>query len=96
VPEDAVVTLDLPVVAAARPADAEVGAAHRQDPGRAAQVGGLTAVFELRRQGAEAGRHRRPLKGADLAGAYFFPIPARSSTTPPQTIERGPEGLTLG
>ncbi|HEX4198790.1 MAG TPA: protein-disulfide reductase DsbD domain-containing protein [Caulobacteraceae bacterium] len=97
VPEDAQLSLDLPVAAANPPAEphwgpaiaATLAAAPRASPAlKAAMTPGAAAV-KLSIAGA-------PLKGADVAGAYFYPYDGEAiDAAQPQAIERGPDGLTL-
>jgi thiol:disulfide interchange protein DsbD len=95
IPESAALTLDLPVAAAAEPsaaADALARAAARIPrplPGGAAAVTLSGGVVRL-------GVAAPVLMGADVSGAYFFPYSQTAVLHPqPQTIERGPDGLTL-
>jgi thiol:disulfide interchange protein len=96
VPEDANLTLDLPVVAAGPPVEphwgpriaATLAAAPKPSPLLAAAMT-PGAVLKLSVAGSA-------LKGADFAGAYFYPYDGEAiDAAAPQAIERGPEGLTL-
>ncbi len=92
VPEDAVLTLDLPVVAAPAPADPKWGPVIARTLAAIPRSAGLTAAFEAGKLAIVGA----PLKGADMAGAYFYPYSGKAlDHAKPQTIERGPEGLTL-
>jgi len=96
VPEDAVVTLALPVVAGAPQADPKWGAKVAETLAKAPKPAGLKAVFELQGSVLKLAVTGAPLKGADLSGAFFFPYSGKVIEHPPeQAIERGPEGLTL-
>jgi len=96
VPEDAKLTLLLPVVAGAPTADPKWGAIVGEALAKAPKPAGLKAVFKLDGQTLKLAVTGGPLKGADLAGAYFFPYsPKVIEHAADQAIERGPEGLTL-
>jgi thiol:disulfide interchange protein DsbD len=96
VPEDAVLTLSLPVVARTAPPDPRWGAAIARTVARAPKPAGLAAAFERRGGAVALGVTGAPLEGADLARAYFYPFSGTAIVqTAPQAIERGPQGLTL-
>lgn len=96
VPEDAVVTLTLPVVAGAPAADPKWGARVADTLAKAPKPAGLKAVFNLQGGVLKLAVTGAPLKGADLSGAFFYPYSGKVIEHPPaQGIERGPEGLTL-
>ena len=96
VPEDAVVTLTLPVVAGMPQTDPKWGAKVADTLARAPKPAGLKAVFELQGSVLKLAVTGAPLKGADLSGAFFYPYSGKVIEHPPaQAIERGPEGLTL-
>ncbi|HZC17925.1 MAG TPA: protein-disulfide reductase DsbD domain-containing protein [Caulobacteraceae bacterium] len=97
VPEDADLSLDLPVVVSNPPGDphwgpriaATLAAAPRPSPALKAAMTPGAATVKLSIAGAR-------LKGADLAGAYFYPYDGDAiDAAQPQAIERGPDGLTL-
>ena len=96
VPESGQLALDLPVAAGAPGLDprfgepiAKVLAAAPKPEDLAAAVSRQGGVLKLAITGAV-------LKGADAAGAYFYPYdPAVIDHAKPQTVERGPDGLTL-
>jgi len=97
IPEDAVLTLDLPIVAGAPGPDPKWGAAVAKTLADAPKSAGLKAVFKLEGGVLKLAVTGAPLKGADMAGAYFFPYSGKViDHAADQTIERGPEGLTLG
>jgi DsbC/DsbD-like thiol-disulfide interchange protein len=84
VPEDAVVTLTLPVVAGVPATDPEVGRQDRRDPGQGPQAGGAEGCVRTARRGAEAGRDRRAAEGRrPVRARSSIPIPARSSSIRP-------------
>jgi thiol:disulfide interchange protein DsbD len=96
VPEDAVVTLTLPVVAGMPQADPNWGAKVADTLAKAPKPAGLKAVFNLQGSVLKLAVTGAPLKGADFAGAFFYPYSGKVIEHPPeQAIERGPEGLTL-
>ncbi|MDO8799248.1 protein-disulfide reductase DsbD [Phenylobacterium sp.] len=96
VPEDAVLTLDLPVVAAPPQPDARWGAAVTKALDAAPKPAGLTATFSKTEAGLKLAIAGAPLKGVDQSQAYFYPFKGTViDHAKPQAIERGPEGLTL-
>lgn len=96
VPEDAVVTLTLPVVAGMPGTDPKWGAKVAETLAKAPKPAGLKAVFELQGSVLKLAVTGAPLKGADVSGAFFYPYSGKVIEHPPeQAIERGPEGLTL-
>ncbi|MBX3483894.1 protein-disulfide reductase DsbD [Phenylobacterium sp.] len=96
IPEDATLTLALPVTAAPAPLDPQWGAKIRKVLADAPKPAGLTGAFETQGQAVKLAITGAVLKGADLAGAYFFPFSGTViDHAQPQAIERGPEGLTL-
>jgi thiol:disulfide interchange protein len=94
VPEDAVLTLDLPVVAKPQPgrwAD-QVAATLAKAP----KPAGLTAAFQNEGGVLKLAVTGPALRGADFSDAYFFPFSGKTLVhRDPQAIERGPDGLTL-
>ena len=96
VPEDADVAITLPVTAAPAAADLQWGEAIAKALQAAPKPAGLTAVFQPGKTGLSLAVTGDVLKGADVAGAYFYPYsPTVLDHAKPQAIERGPEGLTL-
>ena len=96
IPEDAVVTLALPVVAGVPGPDPKWGAKVTETLAKAPKPAGLKAVFELRDGVLKLAVTGAPLKGADMSGAFFYPYSGKVIEHPPeQAIERGSEGLTL-
>ena len=96
VPEEARLSLLLPVVAGAPRADPEWGAAVGEALAKAPKPAGLKAVFKLEGQTLKLAVTGGPLKGSDMAGAYFFPYsPKAIEHAADQAVDRGPEGLTL-
>jgi thiol:disulfide interchange protein DsbD len=96
VPEDAVVTLTLPVVSGMPQTDPKWGARIAETLAKAPKPTGLKAVFDLQGGVLKLAVTGPPLKGADVSGAFFYPYSGKVIEHPPeQAIERGPEGLTL-
>lgn len=96
IPEDAVLTLDLPVVAGVPGPDPKWGAVVAKTLADAPKPAGLKAVFKLDGGVLKLAVTGAPLKGADMAGAYFYPYSGKViDHAADQTIERGAEGLTL-
>ncbi|HEX6860712.1 MAG TPA: thioredoxin family protein [Caulobacteraceae bacterium] len=95
VPEDAVLTLALPVAAEPKP-NPRWNEAIAATLAAAPKPAGLTATFRQEGDKVRLAITGAPLKGADMAGAYFFPFSGKViSHRDPQLVERGPEGLTL-
>ena len=96
VPEDAVVTLTLPVVAGVPGPDPKWGAQVADTLAKAPKPAGLKAMFHLDGSVLKLAVTGAPLKGADVSGAFFYPYSGKVIEHPPeQGIERGPDGLTL-
>jgi thiol:disulfide interchange protein DsbD len=96
VPEDAVLTLELPVTAGPAPADPKWGPRIAAALAAAPRPAALTAAFQPGPAGVALGIAGAPLRGVDAAGAYFFPFDGTViDHAKPQAIERGPDGLTL-
>lgn len=96
IPESANLELKLPVTDAPAPADPAWGAKIAKALADAPKPAGLTAAFQTAGGALKLAVTGAPLKGADMAGAYFFPFSGTAiDHAKPQAIERGPEGLTL-
>jgi len=96
VPEEAVLSLTLPVAAGPVRRDPRWGAPIAAALAAAPKPAGLTARFARTGTGLTLAVVGSPLKAADLGQAYFFPFDgAVIDHAAPQVIERGPEGLTL-
>jgi thiol:disulfide interchange protein DsbD len=96
VPEDAELSLLLPVVAGSAGADPKWGGKIAEVLAKAPKPAGLKAVFKPDGQALKLAVTGAPLKGADMAGAYFFPYSSKAiEHAAEQAIDRGPEGLTL-
>ena len=96
VPEDDALSLTLPVTAAPAPQDPRWGPPIAAALAAAPKPAGLAAVFQPRASGVALAVTGAALKGADMAGAYFYPFESTViDHAKPQVIERGPDGLTL-
>jgi thiol:disulfide interchange protein len=96
IPEDAVLSLQLPVTAGPAPMDPTWGPRIEKVLAEAPKPAGLQAAFQKDGSAVKLAITGAALKGADLAGAYFFPFAGTViDHAKPQPIERGPEGLTL-
>lgn len=96
VPEDADLTLSLPVVASGPAQDPvngpKIAAALEASP----KPGFAKAVFTQSGKTLKLAVFGEGLKGADFADSYFYPYAADViDHSKPQTIERGPGGLTF-
>jgi thiol:disulfide interchange protein len=96
VPEDDALTLTLPVTGATASEDPKWGDAVEAAVAAAPKPAALSAVFQPHGTSLALAVTGPPLKGADMAGAYFYPFESTViDHAKPQAIERGPEGLTL-
>jgi thiol:disulfide interchange protein/DsbC/DsbD-like thiol-disulfide interchange protein len=96
VPEDDALSLTLPVTPASAPLDPKWGGPIAAALAAAPKPAGLAAVFQPRGPGVALAITGAALKGADLAGVYFYPFESTViDHAKPQPIERGPDGLTL-
>jgi thiol:disulfide interchange protein/DsbC/DsbD-like thiol-disulfide interchange protein len=96
IPEDAVLTLSLPVTAGPPQPDAVWGPRIAATLAAAPRPAGLTASFTRDGDRLSLAVTGEALKGADMAGAYVFPFSGTViKHSVPATIERGPDGLTL-
>ncbi|CAN7511113.1 protein-disulfide reductase DsbD family protein [Phenylobacterium sp. LjRoot225] len=96
VPEDALLTLDLPVVATTAPVDDKWGRAVTKALAEAPKSAGLQAVFERRPTGLALAVTGPALTAPEGRDAYFYPFASTViEHAKPQTVERGPAGLTL-
>lgn len=96
IPEDAALTLQLPVTPTAAPGDPKWGDRIAKVLADAPRPAGLTGAFEKQGEALKLAIIGDALKGADFSGAYFYPFSgAVIDHAKPQQIERGPGGLTL-
>ena len=96
VPEDDALTLTLPVTGTTASADPKWGDAIEAAVAAAPKPGALNAVFQPKGASVALAVTGAALKGADMAGAYFFPFESTViDHAKPQAIDRGPDGLTL-
>jgi thiol:disulfide interchange protein/DsbC/DsbD-like thiol-disulfide interchange protein len=95
VPEDAVVQTSLKVGAATQP-DAQWGGPVSAALAAAPKPAGLAAAWQWQGGRLTLAIAGEALKGKDVSDAFFFPYSGAVILHPAaQTIERGPEGLTL-
>ena len=96
VPEDAVLSLDVPVVAAPAGPDPQWGDKIAKTLADTPKPADLTAAFEGSPETVKLAVAGAPLAGADFADAYFYPYDGTViDHAGVQKIERGPQGLTL-
>ena len=96
VPGTANLTLSLPVVAGAPPADPVHGPEIAAALAAAPKPAGLTAAFQHSAGKLTLGIAGPPLAGKADADAYFYPYDdTLIDQAKPQSVERGPQGLTL-
>ena len=96
VPQDAKVSLTLPVVAAQPAIDPTWGDKIQLALVTAPRPGPLTAAFTTSSTALKLAVVGAPVRGGDFPKAYFFPYDPSSLDQPqPQTLDRGPDGLTL-
>ncbi|HEX4181382.1 MAG TPA: protein-disulfide reductase DsbD domain-containing protein [Caulobacteraceae bacterium] len=96
VPEDAMLNLDLPVTAAPGAPDPKWASAISGALAAAPTPAGLTAVVTASAASLRLGLVGPAVKGGDFSDAYFYPYdPSTIDQPSPQTVDRGPDGLTL-
>ncbi len=96
IPEDASLTLDLPIVAGPPKADATWGERIAQTLAAAPKSAGLKGAYAVDGATLKLTIVGAPLKGRDLSGAYFFAFePTLVEHAKPQPVAYGPEGVTL-
>jgi thiol:disulfide interchange protein DsbD len=96
VPEEADVTLFVPVAAHGAGPDPQWGAQIARTLAAAPKASGLTATYQMTPQGLRLGVTGAALQGADLTGADFFAYTSATvAPRAPRSIERGPGGLTF-
>ena len=96
VPEDAALTLALPVTAVQGAPDPHWGPAIAATLAAAPGPDGLTAAVTATATSLRLSVVGSALAGADFRDAYFFPYDGSAIDQPaPQTVDRGPRGVTL-
>jgi thiol:disulfide interchange protein DsbD len=96
VPEDAELTLSLPVREGLAEPNPQWSGPIAKTLAAAPAPAGLSGAFAKQGELLALAVTGEALKGADLADAYFFPFDSTViDHAKPQAIERGPEGLTL-
>lgn len=96
IPEDATLSLDLPVVAGPPQPDKVWGPRIAEALAKAPKPSNLSAVFAVTGGKLSLAVTGAELKDADLAGAWFFPFSGTAiKHADPQVVERGPNGLTI-
>lgn len=96
VPQDANLTLDVPIVAGAAPANPLWGPKIAAALAAAPKDAGLAATFQLSGGALKLAVAGAPLAGRSGAGAYFFPdTPGLIDHAKPQSIDLGSQGLTF-
>jgi thiol:disulfide interchange protein/DsbC/DsbD-like thiol-disulfide interchange protein len=95
IPEDATLTLDVPVVASPV-SDPQNSKAITDTLAMAPKAAGLKATFNADAAAVKLSITGDAVKGEDVSHAYFFPYNgAVIEQIKPQSAERGPEGLTM-
>ncbi len=96
VPEDALLTISLPVTAEPGPLDVKWGQKISDVLASIPKPGLVSAVFARKGQNLALALTGAPIAGAAAADTYFYPFKSTVlDPTATQTVERGPEGLTL-
>lgn len=96
IPEEAVLTLDLPVTAGPPQPDPKWSTRIAEVLAAAPRPAGLVASYSVDGRKLVLAVTGTPLEGADFTSAYFFPFSGTAiEHAKPQFIERGPRGLTL-
>jgi thiol:disulfide interchange protein len=96
VPQDANLTLDLPIVAGGGAADPTWGAAIASALAAAPKPSGLTATYQVSGTTLKVAIAGPALAGLSGAGAYFYPETAGLiDQAKPQAIDLGAQGLTF-
>jgi thiol:disulfide interchange protein DsbD len=96
IPEDADLTLTLPVTAGTPTPDPRYGQAIAQTLADAPKPAGLDARFQVQGDVLKLSATGGPLKGASVAHAYFFPYDGTViDHAKAQSAQAGPDGVTL-
>jgi thiol:disulfide interchange protein len=96
VPGEAVAGLDLPIAPGPAAVDPAGHAIIQSALANTPRQGAVTATFQANSGTVRLSAAGSALAGADAANAYFFPYDSSAiDQAKPQSIERGPRGLTL-
>jgi thiol:disulfide interchange protein len=96
IPEDAALSIDIKVADGAPQPDGRWGRVVADALAAAPKAAGLTAAYQYAPGKLTLAVAGAPLKGADMAGAWFYPYQGVwIDHAGAQTVERGPDGLTL-
>ena len=96
VPQDSTVSLTLPVVASAPVPDPSWGPKIQAALAEAPRPGPLDAHLTATATALKLSVTGAPVRGGDFSAAYFYPYdPSAIDQPQPETVERGPDGLTL-
>jgi thiol:disulfide interchange protein DsbD len=96
IPEDADLTLTLPVTGGTPTSDPQYGRAIAQTLADAPKPAGLDAHFQVQGDVLKLSATGGPLKGANVAHAYFFPYDGTViDHAKAQSAQAGPNGVTL-
>ena len=96
VPEDAALTLTLPVASASPAPDPDWNGKIMDAVTAAPRRGPLTAAMTVAAQAIKLSVTGAPVAGGNFPAAYFFPYDSTAIDHPqPQTLDRGAQGLTL-
>ncbi len=96
IPEEASLSLTLRVANGAPKTDSRWGSVVAEALARAPKPAGLKAAYQWSASRLTLAVTGAPLKGAQLSDAYFYPFEAVwIEHAGAQTVDRGPEGLTL-
>jgi thiol:disulfide interchange protein DsbD len=96
IPENADLTLTLPVTAGTPTSDPQYGQAIAQTLADAPKPAGLDARFQVQGDVLKLSATGGPLKGANVAHAYFFPYDGTViDHAKAQSAQAGPDGVTL-
>ena len=97
VPQDANLTLDVPITAGGGPADPTWGAKIAAALAAAPKPSGLTATYQLSGTALKIAVAGPALAGLSGAGAYFYPeTPGVIDQAKPQALDLGAQGITFG
>ena len=96
IPEQAALTLDVPVASGAPQLDPALGQAITDTLAAAPKPAGLRATYAAQGDAVTLSVTGAPLKGADAAHAWFYPYDGQLlDHAKGQSVARGPDGLTL-